>query len=303
MLFYLQLVFCSNSRYHVAEDFTFQTPIPKALKMDDRDDPHSIDDVSVDPVEEPVPAPDPPLRAWLAVVFSVIAGLAYVFMQGIAIGVMFAAEQQRDPTLDMDQWIEDAVSNGTVWAVATVAATAVSIPLVLAFSAFLTRRMRHLSTRQFLLLRWPDGKDAGVWAAAVVGFVFLADGILSLFGADFVPLEQLEAYRTAQPLFLFWLAIVVLAPINEELLFRGLMFGGLSSTRLGWIGAAVITSAIWAVIHVQYDWIYIAIIFVGGLILAAARQMSQSVILCIAMHSVWNLISMIQTMLAVANEP
>jgi len=39
----------------------------------------------------------------------------------------------------------------------------------------------------------------------------------------------------------------------EELFFRGFLFRGLSSSFMGPVGAVLVTSALWALIHTQYD--------------------------------------------------
>lgn len=65
------------------------------------------------------------------------------------------------------------------------------------------------------------------------------------------------------------IAVVVLAgPITEEIIFRGFMFTTLIKTRLGFIGAAVITSACWTLLHYQYTWHILVVLFGFGLALA-----------------------------------
>ena len=105
---------------------------------------------------------------------------------------------------------------------------------------------------------------------------------------------MLNLYQTVGFLPLFWLAIVVLAPIFEEVFFRGFMFAGLERSQLGGPGAIVVTLLAWAVIHVQYDLYGIATIFVLGLLLGAARLRARSVLLTIGLRATMNLIASLQ---------
>lgn len=55
------------------------------------------------------------------------------------------------------------------------------------------------------------------------------------------------------------------------------------------------TSAAWAVIHVQYDWYGMAVIFVTGIVFGIARKKSKSLLTTILMHSYMNMIATIET--------
>jgi membrane protease YdiL (CAAX protease family) len=95
---------------------------------------------------------------------------------------------------------------------------------------------------------------------------------------------------------------VIAAPVTEELLFRGLLFGGLAPSALGAFGAAIVTSLVWAAIHIQYDLFDMGTIFLAGLLLAAARHSTQSVILCIILHSAMNFVATVEALVALRME-
>jgi membrane protease YdiL (CAAX protease family) len=105
---------------------------------------------------------------------------------------------------------------------------------------------------------------------------------------------MLEIYASASVPILLWSTLIVAAPLFEELLFRGLLFQALLETRLKVVGAAVVTSLLWSALHVQYDLYGIASIFVGGLLLSAARYVTGSVLLCMAMHATMNLVATLE---------
>ena len=54
---------------------------------------------------------------------------------------------------------------------------------------------------------------------------------------------------------------MIVAPISEEIAFRGFLFRGLSASWLGVSGTLIATSAAWAAMHVQYDAFTLAQIF------------------------------------------
>ena len=74
----------------------------------------------------------------------------------------------------------------------------------------------------------------------------------------------------------------------------GFMFSGLKSSRIGPIGAIILTSLIWAGLHTQYDLYGMCQIFAGGLLLGYARLKSGSIFVPLAMHALMNLIATIE---------
>lgn len=70
-----------------------------------------------------------------------------------------------------------------------------------------------------------------------------------------VPAEHFGAARRGNILHLqFYLVIlqaVIAMPVLEEIMFRGFVYRGFSESRIGVVGAIVITSLVWAVIHIN----------------------------------------------------
>jgi hypothetical protein len=92
--------------------------------------------------------------------------------------------------------------------------------------------------------------------------------------------------------------VAVAAPIFEELVFRGFMYSGFERS-LGALPAVLLTSAIFTMMHFQYNYYELLHIFVLGLVLAWARMRTQSLWTPIAMHAVNNGLA-IMTVLAIA---
>ena len=92
------------------------------------------------------------------------------------------------------------------------------------------------------------------------------------------------------------LAIGLLGPIAEELGFRGLLMAWIRRTRLGIVGAIVITAALWSAMHLQYSPALLMLIFLDGIVLGLARHYSRSLLLPIVMHIGGNLFSISQSL-------
>jgi membrane protease YdiL (CAAX protease family) len=83
-------------------------------------------------------------------------------------------------------------------------------------------------------------------------------------------------------------SIAIGAPLAEELIFRGQLFSALAGTRLGVAGATVLTSALWALLHVTEPWLSIGLIFVMGLVLGFLMYRFGSLWVAMVCHGAWN---------------
>jgi membrane protease YdiL (CAAX protease family) len=247
---------------------------------------------------ETIDRPVPKNRPWLTVFLALLVFGAYLAVLQAVAGLFLAAEMQKNPNLSIEEWLERAQYNGQLLAVATLAATFICVPLIL-LAARLVSRGR---VRELLGLRMPTAKSALGWFVAMAALIAVIDGLTWVSGRELVPLFMRQAYLTVQSPILFWLALLIAAPLNEELLVRGLLLGSLERSSLGPIGAAVISSMAWAAVHVQYDLFGVVSIFAGGLFLAAARHFTQSVVLCILLHATMNLVATIELLVVLRGE-
>jgi membrane protease YdiL (CAAX protease family) len=162
----------------------------------------------------------------------------------------------------------------------------VALPLLAIGIVVLGVKLRGYSLREYLGLIPPRVGQVAVWLAIYLAWMLLTDSIMNWRGPwDFSGWARSSMIVNV----LRVLAVCILGPIAEELIFRGALYYRFSRTRLGPIGTIVILAAIWAVIHVAYTPGVIAIIFVGGLLLGFARRQTGSVIVPILMHIAWNL--------------
>jgi hypothetical protein len=101
-------------------------------------------------------------------------------------------------------------------------------------------------------------------------------------------------WQTAGFLPLLLVALIVAAPVFEEIGFRGFLFQGIAKLPYGGIPAILVTASLWALIHQQYDWFGIGTIFVTGLFLGAVRLKTGSTTLTIVLHALMNLAASIE---------
>ncbi|MBX9826358.1 MAG: CPBP family intramembrane metalloprotease [Xanthobacteraceae bacterium] len=174
--------------------------------------------------------------------------------------------------------------------------TVVSVPVQIAVLSF-AAQLRRWPAAVYLGLVVPRRAEVIVAVVAVIALNLTFDAILYVSGRDIVPPFQVEVWRSAAEagwLLPLIVAIVVVAPIGEEVAFRGFLFRGWG--KPGWEMHAVAAIALaWALLHIQYDWLGMAQIFVAGLVLGWFRWATGSTILTIGMHILVNCQSMLET--------
>jgi len=223
--------------------------------------------------------------AWSALVLTVFMLVQYGFWQVFSIFML-----ARDPELTSGSSVF-ARHAGLVLALSTFATACVCSALL----ALIIRVRRGARLHDYLALRWPGWQTARIWFAASLMLVGMAELVNYLADRPAVPEFMRLAYETAGSLSLLALAVVVVAPLFEELFFRGFMHAGLAHSRLGSAGAIVVCALIWTVIHTQYDFFDLSQVFVGGLFLGWARARTGSVVLPFATHALWNGIALLET--------
>jgi membrane protease YdiL (CAAX protease family) len=128
--------------------------------------------------------------------------------------------------------------------------------------------------------------------------IAVGDSVSWLAGRSVVDRFQTDIYQAAHSvnqLPLLLVAVAGLIPIGEETLFRGFLIRGwLRSPRSAW-PVIIITAALFAVIHVQYDWFLIGQVFAFGVLFGWTRWATGSTILTMILHAVVNLEGMIET--------
>jgi uncharacterized protein len=91
------------------------------------------------------------------------------------------------------------------------------------------------------------------------------------------------------------LIAVVLAPLWEELAFRGFLLSALAQTRLGFWGAAVISNTLWTMLHWGYSAPGLISVFVAGLIFSWLVWRTGSIKTPIVAHAIGNAAALVFT--------
>lgn len=234
-----------------------------------------------------------PWGALATVFFTGVAGALFFLVQLAVIVLYVAARVARTPDLDLRAVAAGLDSDGLLFGLAEL----VAAPVTIGFVFLLAWARKGPPVRDYLALRPASRSTTLRWLLYTALLLAALDRASVLAGYPVVPDWMKEIYRTAHFPMLLFFAIVVLAPVFEELLFRGFVFEGLRRSRLGVTGTIVLASAAWACVHLQYEWFYVGQIFGLGVLLGVARAQADSVVLPILMHSVSNGIASIQMIL------
>jgi membrane protease YdiL (CAAX protease family) len=215
---------------------------------------------------------------------------AFIFLQGLVLVWFAAADAANNPAASLHSMVKNLKVNGFVIAVATFVTT----PLCIALIA-LVAWLRHGPTiRRYLGLKATAPRTMLIWIVTLTVFALISDLLTRLSGRPLIPDFMVDAYATARSAPLFWCAIVVAAPLFEEVFFRGFLFEGFQYSRLGPLGAIGVTSLAWAIMHVQYGAYELGTVFVLGIIFGVARWKAQSLYPPLAMHALFNLFALLQ---------
>ena len=251
-----------------------------------------------DPSLPPVPAQaatQPPRWGVLGTILWSALGIAAWFAAQLVVLVVFIAwrDTAAPGTVDVHKLQNDGfllafvtIMGGPAWAG------------ILALAA----RWRGWRARDYLALLAPRRAEIAFGIGCLAALLIAFDLVTLLVGRDVVPRFMVDAYlsaRAAGALPLFFIAVVIVAPITEEIAFRGFLFRGLSASWLGLAGTLIATSGAWAAMHVQYDNVTLAQIFLIGLLLGWLRWASGSTLLTILLHMLANLAACIQTVIKV----
>jgi uncharacterized protein len=231
---------------------------------------------------------------WGSTVFGLLAHGAMVLAQMLALVVALIRYGGADP----EAALKVLVHQGGMIAAATV----VACPAMLAvlWTAIRMARRRFAS---YLALRWSGRSD--LLRALGLTFAFLlAWEALMYFSGQTTPASMLDSYRTARQAGLLWLLLIadcLVAPVTEEFAMRGFLFRGWSKSFLGPVGAILLTSAVWTLLHTQYNWFFLVQTFLIGLIFGYWRYRAGSTWLTVIMHGAWNTAVMAQIPLMVTD--
>ncbi len=236
------------------------------------------------------PAQPKPWGFWATIGFFCIIVIAYLFATGLTILPFAIPALSSSQKFDSAKFFHSLESNGLFISVSTISGAIVIVLLVLLFTGI----KKQISIKQYLCLKNPGLNSYFKWALIFIFLVICSDTLTWLLGRPIVPDVMIQTYATAYFPPILWFALIIVVPVSEELLMRGFLFKGIECSRLGPIGAIIITSFVWSILHTQYDLYGIASIFISGLLLGLARLKTKSVYIPVAMHSLMSLIATVE---------
>jgi len=153
----------------------------------------------------------------------------------------------------------------------------------------------------YFALDVPSRRDLIIAVAGLALVIIVGDALTVAFGRELVPAFELQSHRSAQAhgaLLSLWFALIVVAPVGEELLFRGFLFRGFVREPRDALPGILAISLMWARLHVQYDWFTMSLVFAIGVLLGYVRLYSGSTTLVILLHMLLNLESVLEAVVA-----
>lgn len=171
------------------------------------------------------------------------------------------------------------------------------LPFVVVLLVFGFRIKKGKLDRQKFFLQKPDSwKTFLIWWTGFLLLVLLTE--ICLAGAG---LLEVERWNYSIPVTILRLAgIVILAPVTEELIFRGLLLSKLKERNLNDHAAIVIQALVFVLLH-NFAWqntlssnIGVVQSFVDALLYAYAKNATRSIYTPMAMHATGNMIAVME---------
>jgi membrane protease YdiL (CAAX protease family) len=226
----------------------------------------------------PVQRPFPAWSAWDVVAVMVITGIVVFGFSIAALFIAHATPEYRNAP------ITELATNARV----VIGAQAAAYPIVLLFMFVLVRSRSHERFKKAIHWNWPGVSAPGFFVMGTIVAV-VVDG-----AARFLPIPKSlpmdKYFHDASSAYLMAAFGVTLAPLLEELFFRGLLYP-LLRRAFGLSMAVVVTAAGFAAIHgtqLGYAWAPILSIFVVGVVFTVARARTNSVAASFLMHCGYN---------------
>jgi membrane protease YdiL (CAAX protease family) len=250
-------------------------------------------DNTIPPVQ-PAPVEPRPVKkfwgAWATIGYSAIVVFSIFVVQGI-VGFVFALTHLlANRQMDVEDFVRQVTGDGNMFSIATYATFIIGMLLILVF----IKVRQGVTVKEYLAINPVSKKAIAVMIAIVIGFLALSY-LVNVFrpsaGEDDM---MLNAYRSVTWAPMLWIATVICAPIFEESLFRGFLFIGLQNSKVGTAGTIILTALPWALLHVQYDFVQIGMIFFLGILLGIARATTRSIWSPLVIHSLNNLLAMVE---------
>jgi membrane protease YdiL (CAAX protease family) len=239
-------------------------------------------------MEMEIAADRPPPLGYLSTFgWAVLSGIASTIASIILLVAMYG---------DRIVGLGDLTGDGKVFSLVLIISTVAQVGVLA-----LAIRRTGWPVAEYLGLCAPGTREAAIAFVVFAAYVLGSDALTYLMGRDIVTPFQADIFRTARDtgtIWLMWVAVVLVGPAGEEIMFRGFLYRGWARSPRLVAPAIFVISALWSILHIQYDWYGILQIFVGGLLLGWVRWRSGSTLLTFVLHGAMNAWATIETTLA-----
>jgi len=277
---------------HSFDPISQADPVPQA---DSIPQPDTIPPLAI----EPLPATEPPkteIDLLDVLLVGVAMALAFLILGSIAAAIYIVAHRSSELNPKV---LEDALSKNAFFIVPTQFVIYLAI---IGFMALLVWGRHKTSLAE--AIHWNVPARPRVWGFALITGTALAlisdigEVVLHRWIPDSLPIT--EFFKDRPSALLLGAFGILVAPLMEELLFRGFLYPALAR----WTGATaslIITASAFTLLHgaqLGYSWAPLLLIFVVGLTLTITRMRTNSVATCVIVHMTYNFVLLQQTYIA-----
>jgi membrane protease YdiL (CAAX protease family) len=171
--------------------------------------------------------------------------------------------------------------------------------LLLILTVVLLLRAKKVDGKNYLRLNVPiERRGLFITALAFAFFLFIVSPAAEAF--DVPPNPIMEYLFATGNIYLLALTAVILAPLAEELFFRGWLYRAIEE-NYGSLATIHISSFLFMIIHIQYGLPELLIVWIIAYTLALLRHFTQNLIYPILLHFLNNVAAMLQFLLLSEN--
>ena len=227
---------------------------------------------------------------WGTLLWGVVILIVFLIGQVLPLlGYMFV--QNMEITFEsFNTLAASATTNSFLLFLSSIGGVLLTVPIVLGIA----KLKKGSILKEYFSLNGFKLKTLGFWILVFIVLQVATGFLIDSLGAKEIPDFMMNLkYPTCMEKILLLVAVVVAAPIVEEVVFRGFLLKGFTNSFIGMHGAVLITSALWAVIHMQYEIAYLIAIFLIGLVFGYARLLTNSLYIPMIMHALMNFLAIV----------
>ena len=237
----------------------------------------------------PPPAKPGVWGGWTTVGFGAAIFAIYFVTQSIVAIVFTVTKLINNPSLPAGQAISALSSDGLLISIVTIVSAIAGTGFIILFIHI----RKGPGIADYLGFKSMRSRTYGMLALVILGLAVLSFIADYFFNTPRDTSFTVDAYQTSRWPVLLGIAVVLFAPVFEECFFRGFVFVGLRASKVGAVGAIVLTALAWALLHLQYDVYGMTTIFVLGIVFGIVRLKTGSLWSTLILHMAWNLIAIV----------